>query len=163
MTALDISSWIGGLMAEMTNQVQPGCFSLIPFDTIQYRYIAKNRYVLQEDERGKPVGYILHGAIHYGQPMVISQHAIIYDKWLLGYGQSAFYAVVERARRGGASAIRLRCADDLPANQFWQSLGFQIVGIESGGAKRNRTIVKMVFPLLLPLFATQPALFAEAA
>lgn len=150
------ATWIGGLMAEMTNQVQPGCFSLIPFDTIQYRYIAKHRYVLQENEHGQSVGYILHGALYRGQSLVISQHAIDYDYWLRGYGEQAFNAVLERANLVGCSSIRLRCADDLPSVQFWRALGFQIAGLEVGGAKRQRTIIKMVYPLDLPLFTLQP-------
>jgi len=148
---MDTANWIGGLMAEMTNQVQPGCFSLIPPTTIRDRYIRLHRYVLQRDERGRAIGYILHGAVNYGQPLIITQHAISYDKWLRGYGQVAFNIVLERAKQASCSSIQLRCAEDLPAVQFWQSLGFEIFSCVPGGKKRNRVIVKMVYPLSLPL------------
>ncbi|GIW60753.1 MAG: hypothetical protein KatS3mg087_1819 [Patescibacteria group bacterium] len=144
---MDITSWIAGLMAENTNEL-----GFIPDTTIKNRYIAQNNYVLQEDERGKPVGYILHGPIKYGKPVVISQACIQYEKRLRGYGEKAFLELLNRARIVGASSIRLRCADDLPAVQFWQSLGFEIVDVEPGGKSRGRMIFKMVFRLDLPLF-----------
>lgn len=150
----DLSNWIGGLMAEMTNQVQPRCFSIIPYSTINDRYIRLDRYVLQYDERGNKIGYILHGAIHYGKPLVISQAAIIYEKWAQGYGKAAFDVVLSRAQKSGCPAIWLRCADDLPALQFWQSLGFIPFSAVSGA--NNRTIIRLVYPLKLWLFDANP-------
>lgn len=145
------ASWIGGLMKEMTNAVQPGCFSIIPFQSIEFQYVKNQRYVIQNDEKGKRVGYILHGAIQRGKPLVITQHAIQYEKWLHGYGEKAFNVVLTSAKIGGSSSIWLRCAEDLPAIKFWEMMGFQIHRIEAGGKKRDRTIFVMVRPLYLPL------------
>lgn len=141
-------SWIAGLMAENYDAI-----GFIPVSTIRDRYIAKHRFVLQLDERGRRVGYLLHGAIRYGRPVVISQHCIQYDKRLRGYGELAFKELLRRANLTGASSIRLRCADDLPALLFWQGIGFQVMRVVSGGEKRKRMIVEMVYPLALPLFA----------
>lgn len=140
-------SWIAGLMAENYDAI-----GFIPLGTIKSRYIAKQRYVLQLDERGRRVGYLLHGSIKYGQPVVISQHCIQYDKRLRGYGEQAFQELLKRANLAGASSIQLRCADDLPALMFWQSVGFRIVRIVPGGEKRHRMIAVMIYPLALPLF-----------
>lgn len=142
-------SWIAGLMAENYDAI-----GFIPVGTIRDRYLAKQRFILQLDERGRRVGYLLHGAIRYGRPVVISQHCIQYDKRLRGYGEMAFRALLKRANLVGASSIRLRCADDLPALLFWQSIGFQVVQVVPGGEKRRRMIVEMVYPLALPLFTT---------
>jgi GNAT superfamily N-acetyltransferase len=142
-------------MTEMTNSIQPGCFSLIPFSTIECQYVRLNRYVLQTDERGRPVGYLLHGAPRRGQPLVISQHAIDYDHWLTGYGQTAFDTLLQRARLVGCSSIRVRCADDLPALLFWQTLGFRTLRAEPGGRTRQRMIAVMYYPLELPLPSAQ--------
>lgn len=130
--------WIAGLMRQNYEAV-----GFIPDTTVQERYIKHGRYVLQSDNRGRAVGYLLHGPIHYGQPCAISQHCIEYDKRLLGFGQMAVRTLVERARNGGASVIRLRVAQDLAAVQFWQSCGFSAVRIVPGGKKRERMILIM--------------------
>lgn len=143
-----ITSWIAGLMAENYEAI-----GFIPLPTLEAQYIAQQRYILQLDERGNRIGYLLHGTIHYGQPVVISQHCIQYDKRLRGYGEKAFTVLLDRASRGGASSIRLRCADDLPAVQFWQSCGFRAVRVVPGGERRHRMIAEMVYPLALPLFS----------
>ena len=145
---MDISNWIAGLMAENTNEL-----GFIPDTTLRTRYIAKSRYVLQTDERGRAVGYLLYGALRYGKPVVVSQACIQYEKRLKGYGEEAFFELLRRSKLAGASSIHLRCADDLPAIRFWQSLGFQILGVEPGGARRDRMIIKMTYPVSLPLFA----------
>lgn len=144
---MEIATWITGLMAENTDAL-----GFIPDTTLRERYIAKHRYIFQRDEKGRPVGYLLYGVLHYGQPVVISQACIQYEKRLCGYGEIAFAELLHRARATGVSSIHLRCANDLPAVQFWQSLGFLILGIEPGGARRKRLIVKMAYPLMLPLF-----------
>jgi GNAT superfamily N-acetyltransferase len=142
-----ISSWISGLMAENSNSV-----GFIPNTTIAHRYIANNQYILQLDERGKRIGYILYGKLQYGKPVVISQHCIQYEKRLQGYGRLTFLELLRRAEKIGVSSIILRCAENLPALQFWQSVGFQILSVESPNNARNRLIIKMTFPLMLPLF-----------
>jgi len=144
---MDIANWITGLMAENTDAL-----GFIPDTTLRERYIAKNRYIFQCDEKGRPTGYLLYGALNFGQSVAISQACIQYDKRLHGYGEVAVAELVNRAEKIQASSIYLRCADDLPAVQFWQSLGFKIVGVEPGGARRNRMIVRMAYPLYLPLF-----------
>jgi len=145
---MSTTSWIAGLMR--TNYPALG---FIPDTTLAHRYIAKNRYILQVDERGRRVGYLLHGAIHYGQSVVISQAMIDYDKRLRGYGIAAVNELVRRAEIGGASSIKLRCAADLPAVHFWQSCGFDVMGVEPGGKSRNRQIVRFVRLLHLPLLS----------
>jgi hypothetical protein len=148
---METAKWIAGLMAENYEAL-----GFIPDTTLRDRYIARHRYILQSDERGRPVGYLLHGALNYGQSVVISQACIQYEKQMRGYGEAAFSELLHRAKWAGASSIHLRCADGLPASKFWQSLGFQILGVEPGGATRNRLIIKMAYPLLLPLFTASP-------
>jgi len=143
---MNIANWIAGLMAENTDAL-----GFIPNTTVETRYVAKHRYILQTNERGKAVGYLLYGALRYGQPVVISQACIQYEKRMRGYGEKAFLELLRRAKLAGASSIHLRCADDLPAVQFWQSLGFQVFKVEPGGVRRGRMIVKMVYLISLPL------------
>ncbi len=144
----DLTTWITGLMRENYDAV-----GFIPKPAIKFQYIKNSRYVLQRDEKGKRIGYLLHGKIQPGCSVVISQHCIQYEKRLRGYGEKAFRTLLERAQRTGASSIRLRCADDLPALLFWQSAGFKIVNVISGGKRRKRMIVCMVYRLNLPLLS----------
>ena len=123
----------------------------IPEPTVRHRYIAQDRYVLQTDEHGHPVGYLLHGSLRRAHPCVISQHCIDFDARRRHYGVLAFQVFLERCQRAGVSSITLRVADDLPAVQFWQACGFQTKAIVPGGQRRNRIIIEMQLPLDLPL------------
>lgn len=87
-------------MAENTDAL-----GFIPNTTLKARYVAKSRYVLQTDERGRPVGYLLYGALRYGQAVCISQACIQYEKRLRGYGEKAFFELLRRSRLAGASSI----------------------------------------------------------
>lgn len=142
----DVSSWIVGLM-----KTESEAIGFIPSTSVRCQYISKGRYILQRDEYGRRVGYILHGAIKYGRTVVISQAVIDYDKRLKGYGEKAANELICKAQSIGASSITLRCASDLPAICFWQSLGFQVIDVFPGGKSRNRMIVKFVRLLPLPL------------
>ena len=124
----------------------------IPEPTVRDRYIRRELYLLQKDSRGNRIGYLLHGPIEPGKPVVVSQHCIQYEKRMLGYGRSTFKELLKRCRQGGASSIHLRCADDLPAVQFWQTCGFQVSKVTPGGQKRHRMIIEMNMLLNLPLF-----------
>lgn len=146
---IDTAQWIAGLMAENYEAI-----SFIPDTTLRDRYITKHRYVLQLSERGQPVGYLLHGALNYGQPVFVSQACIQYEKRLRGYGEKSFIELLNRASFTGASSIHLTIADDLPAVQFWQSMGFRAVRVFYDGNRRQRMKIKMVYPLALPLFTT---------
>ncbi len=142
-----VTSWITGLMAQNYEAL-----GFIPNTTVERRYVAKSRYILQKNKSGRPVGYLLHGVINPGRAVVVSQHCIEYDKRARGYGQLAFEELKRRAQIGNGSSIVLRCAVDLSALDFWQSVGFQIIEVVPGGVARNRLVAKMVYPLTLPIF-----------
>ena len=125
----------------------------IPQTTVANRYVAENQYILQNDERGRAVGYLLHGKLEYAKHVVVSQHCIQYEKRLRGYGQEAFREFLHRCEVAQVSSIHLRVAQDLPAVEFWQSCGFVPVSLVPGGKSRNRSIVVMRMGLCLPLTA----------
>jgi GNAT superfamily N-acetyltransferase len=145
---METTDFICGLMKQNTDAL-----GFIPNTTIRDRFVAREWYILQRDECGKPVGYLLHGSVRYGQPCYVSQHCIELDKRLRGYGAQAVQVLIDRCQRVGASSIYLRCGEDLPALQFWQALGFQVLEIIPGGERRQRMIVRMALPLELPLLS----------
>lgn len=141
-----IDDWICGLMSENYEAV-----GFIPSTTIKNRYVAKSQYILQLDERGRRVGYLLHGPLKCGQVAIISQHCIQYEKRLVGYGRLAFLELLQRCEIANCSAIKLRVAEDLQAVNFWKSMGFTPTKVFSGGVSRNRVIISMQYLLALPL------------
>lgn len=143
---MDITSWITGLM-----RLNYEAVGFVTEPTVRNRYVALGRYVLQTDERGKAVGYLLHGPAKPGKPVTIIQHCIELDRRNLGYGQAAVQEVVRRAQSRNAAGIRLRVASDLEAVHFWQSCGFSIINTVPGGKTRNRMIIRMWLDLS-PMF-----------
>lgn len=144
---MDDLAYITGLMAQNTDE--PG---FIPAPTIENRYITKGRYAIQADLRGRKVGYILHGAPTAYGVLTIAQACIAMDKRNRGFGQEAVAVVIERAIQAGAKSIKLRCADDLESNLFWQALGFEATRQDMGGERRGRLINTYVLDLWQRLF-----------
>ncbi len=132
---MDDLSWIIGLMRENTHSL-----GFIPDTTLQEQYLANGRYVLQRNERGYRVGYLLHGKPMQGGLLVVSQHCIDMDKRLRGYGEKAFQEVIERARQANCRGIKLRCAEELESNAFWQAQGLEVVSVQHPQNWRKRAI-----------------------
>jgi GNAT superfamily N-acetyltransferase len=144
-------SWIAGLMRENYDAV-----GFIPEPTVERQYITQGRYVLQHDEAGRRVGYLLHSEPTYGRPLTIAQHCIEFDRQRHGYGEQALRELIERAESVHASCITARVGTDLEALHFWLAEGFQVREIVPGGQKRQRSIARLWLPLSLPLIEEQP-------
>lgn len=140
-------SWICGLMAENTDAL-----GFIPSTTVAQRYVRHTRFILQDNERGRHVGYILYGALQYARPVTVAQHCIQYESRLRGYGEAAVAELERRAVYVGCPAIKLRCADDNPgAVAFWQNCGFVARNVVPGGVRRQRQIIEMIKLLPIPI------------
>lgn len=141
--------WIAGLMRENYNAL-----GFLPFEGI-HQYVDAGNYVIQTDEVGRRVGYLLHGPIKWGQPVRVIQHCIQTDRRLHGYGEAAFETLVERCLSGGVSVISLRCAVDLPSLAFWRGQGFREHSIVAGG-RHHPWIARLWLPVHDGLFAPAP-------
>ncbi len=53
-----------------------------------------------------------------------------------GIGRRLVLAVEEAARSRGKSVVRLKCPEDLPANEFYAQLGYEKRDVESGKLRR---------------------------
>ena len=142
------ATWIAGLMRENYEAV-----GFIPTTTVDQQYIRLRRFIAQSDERGRPVGYLLHGAIACGRVVSIAQHCIQYESRLRGHGEHALHELVARAAHGSASGITARVATDLDALAFWIAQGFEIRAVVAGGLSRTRTIACLWLPLAMPFDA----------
>lgn len=132
---IDDYGWIIGLM-----RVNSEALGFIPDQRIFDWYIPNECYVMQHDERGRKVGYLLHGLPQSGRILTIQQHCIELDKRMRGYGETAFDTVLERARQAQCRAITLRCAEELPSNEFWKALGFKLTNVDHHPNRRKRAI-----------------------
>lgn len=107
---------------------------------------------------GEPCGYLYVGA--QGKDVKCHQVCIQYDARRRLYG-AAIVAVMEQyAEEGKASSITLRCGFDLDANDFWKSLGYQVIATVPGGVRRMRTINvwrKQISPELFETLAIDAA------
>jgi GNAT superfamily N-acetyltransferase len=151
----DDTSWIVGLMRANYDAI-----GFIPETTVAEQYIRQERYILQLDERGNRVGFLLHGAVHSGGLLTVAQHCIDDDHRLHGYGEQAFETLLSRARQGGCHGIKLRCASELPSNEFWQRMGLIHTATQHPVTVRHRTINIYLLDLWPTLFALeqQPAM-----
>lgn len=140
---------VAGMMKQNYDAV-----GFIPTTRIEL-YERSGQIILQNDLRGRAAGYLIYGTALPGKPLSVYQTCIDHDRRLLGFGETAVHALIERATVRNCSAIKLRCADDLAANAFWLSLGFEHTNTLHPGNKRNRAINVYVLQLWPMLFEVQ--------
>ena len=100
---------------------------------------------------GEPCGYIYFGKAD--MDLKIHQVCIQYDVRNRLYGASIVGQVENIAIKHSCQTITLRCGFELEANQFWQTLGYQVIAIQQGGVRRMRLINIWAKFLQKPLFA----------
>lgn len=146
----DDLSWIIGLMRQNRESV-----GFIPDTTVSEQYIKNGRYSMQRDECGHNVGYLLHGKPVACGLLVVSQHCIDMEKRLRGYGEQAFQNLLERARIANCRGIKLRCAEGLESNGFWQAQGLELVSVQHPDTTRHRGINVYLLDLWKPLWVME--------
>ncbi len=70
----------------------------------------------------------------------IYQAAIQYDAQRIRHGSAIVNQVAARARQRGFWFLDCFVTDTIPANEFWKTIGFDLVGSRKGGNKRNRIL-----------------------
>lgn len=70
-------------------------------------------------------GYLLYENPKPYRVLRIAQACVDYDLRERGYGRQMVEQVIAHASTHYASEIILRCAEDLEANDFWRSMGFE--------------------------------------
>lgn len=87
---------------------------------------------------GDPAGYIYHGA--FAQILKIHQACIEYDLRGQLYGAQLVRFLEDIADKFDVMSITLRCGSNIPANGFWQAMGFYCQAVTPGGVRRMRDI-----------------------
>lgn len=68
----------------------------------------------------------------------VYQVCIQYDAQRRMHGAELVGRLIRKAEAEGYERISAWVADDIPANDFWHSMGFQFHGQRAGGSKRGR-------------------------
>lgn len=75
------------------------------------------------------------------------------DARMIEHGRQLIRRVEATGRARGANAIRLWCAEDLPANAFWRQLEFEALNWRHGGIEKGRRHIQWRRPIMLPITA----------
>ena len=124
------------------------------------QYAARGQLILSH-ENADPASYAIFFTGRNGNrprldPYTLRIHQICtqYDARRITHATQLVTRVVDVANARGFHAIRAWVADDIPANQFWKAIGFEIVATRRGGRRRKRTHN-------LWLLHLQPTLFTD--
>lgn len=97
----------------------------------------------QVDE-GEWVGYLVSGPLVYGRPAHVWQECIDKSARRYGSGQRLLTAFEAACLSAGCTSIRLRCAENLDSNLFWQAVGFERFRVDTSWNRRGRAINEYV-------------------
>lgn len=101
-----------------------------------------------QDENGEPCGFLVWGN---GWPVLrVYQVCIQYDAQRRAHGAALVGRLIRKAEAEGYERISAWVADDIPANDFWRSMGFRMQGQRAGGSKRQRRHNGWVYWCTLP-------------
>ena len=90
--------------------------------------------------QNKRVGYLLSGPIKANEDVSIYQVCIDRDARRTDGGKELFLEFKTRVISSNAKGIRLRCASNLEANEFWHALGFKLISTDKPTNRRKRAI-----------------------
>lgn len=95
-------------------------------------------HLLHAEENGEPCGFIVWGD---GWPVLrVFQVCIQYDAQRRLHGARLVGQLIAKAEADGYESISCWVADDIPANDFWEAMGFRRLASRPGGRRRARVI-----------------------
>lgn len=128
MSVVDYCDWLAKKNSE--------ALSFIPRPKLE-DYLVRSQ-ILTEFENDELCGFLVFGN---GFPYLrVYQACIQHDSRLRQHGLNLVKKLTDEAIKRKVFEIRLRCAQDLEANDFWKSAGFQLIGSVKGGNRRGRII-----------------------
>lgn len=110
------------------------------------RYTA-TRQILVVTENDCPAGYLSWTYSPSGL-LRLPQVAVHPDLLRTTIGTKLLRHIMRAAQRHAASLIRLTSRSDLPANDFWPTLGFRCTAILTPRTTRNRPLLEWSLPLI---------------
>lgn len=108
--------------------------------TMALREYQARQQLWMSRENGQPCGYLAWGSFRGKRPvrdpyhLRIIQACIDYDAQRSTHGTQLVRNLETLATTAGIESVGLWCADDLPANRFWQQMGFKNDATRTGGS-----------------------------
>lgn len=121
---------------ESVRKKEAYCLGFIP--AIAYTDSQVRGRLFVELENDEPVGFCLWAKRK--KTLRIHQTAIVEDARRIKHATNLVTQVLNDPANKRVNELRLRVADDLPANRFWTAIGCKIVGNVKGGKTWGRTI-----------------------
>jgi GNAT superfamily N-acetyltransferase len=85
---------------------------------------------------GEPTGFLLRGSF---RPCTRIYQTLVDPDWRLNdAARSMVLRLIAKCAEKDTERLMLHCACDLPANQFWQNLGFKMTGIREAAGPNCR-------------------------
>jgi len=110
---------------------------------------AKSGQLWTETENDDLCGFLVWGN---GWPLLrVYQVCIQYDAQRRLHGGRLISKLIQKAETEGYEAISCWVADDIPANEFWYSMGFRLAGRRQGGSRRGRFHNAWVYACASPM------------
>lgn len=113
--------------------------------TLAITEYAERRQILPAVDNGDLAAYALFYDGRNGNPpkrnpgrLHVHQICTAHDTRRIYHATHLINALIERAQQRKFNEIAAWVADDIPANAFWQALGFKHIATRLGGQKRNR-------------------------
>ena len=91
--------------------------------------------ILVAEHQGKVIGFVHY---HHRRDHQTTLYEIWVDEYFRwnGVGKSLISKMFEEMKSKGKSLVRLKAPVDLPANMFYQNLGFELSKVEEGKRRR---------------------------
>lgn len=104
------------------------------------RRFLKRRTALIVEERGLPAGYVLLYPNEIGVGSIV-QCAVDPEVLRTTIGTELVRRVTSMALERECFLLRLGCREDLPANEFWRTMGFHLGGVKRCANARGRRVL----------------------
>lgn len=98
----------------------------------------KRHSLLVAVSEGHLVGFVRYNHRKRGTETAIYDICVADDYKRQGIGRGLVESLIDECRKNDRVSIMLRCPEDLPANQFYERIGFENNGVEMG---RRRKLV----------------------
>lgn len=121
---------------EALRKKEAHCLGFVP--AIAYTDAIRRGRLFIELENDEPCGFCFWA--QRKKTIRIHQTAVVEDARRIKHATSIVTCILNQPEALRAKRLRLRVADDLPANKFWKAIGCRIVGTQPGGKTWGRTI-----------------------
>lgn len=129
--------------------------------TVTFAKALEERRLRFQEHGSQIAGYLLHGRPKTSRVVHVYQAVVETDARRLKAATAMVKSLIADCQAASVATISLRCAEDLDAMEFWQSLGFRPVRYELPTSKTNRRLIRLELDILPRLFTLSTPDYCE--